>query len=291
MCNNLNTQKHRKEPEVLPTRPEFHRVERRLEITVLHSSSQRHKQGVLLKTAISSVYFGQIHTNACILFDEGAHNSFITEALARELEVKRTGTDTIQLAAFGDKKDWILHLKTATINLISDRKECIPINVLIVPTIATPISTRLQHTAALLPYISKLKLAHPVTARENFRISLLIGADHYWDIIEDEVIRGKGPTAVKSKIGYVLSGPVGADEKKSNHVLNVITSRANKASSLERSLFLENLVIIPPTDVSEKLDNLNTYQQTSIDYSVNQYTASLPWENDHEPLPFQLLRS
>ncbi|KAH3866489.1 hypothetical protein DPMN_029553 [Dreissena polymorpha] len=52
------------------------------------------------------------------------------------------------MAAFGDKKDRILHLETATIDVISDRKERIPINVLIVPTIAIPISTRLQHTAA-----------------------------------------------------------------------------------------------------------------------------------------------
>ena len=204
ICSNMNTQEHSQEPEVLPTRPET---------TVLHSSSQRHKQGVLLKTAISTVYSGQIHTDACILFDEGAQNSFITEALARELEVNRNGTETIRLAAFGDKKDRILHLETATIDLISDRKERIPINVLIVPTIATPISTRLQHTAARLPYLSKLKLAHPVTERDDFHISLLIGADHYWDIIKGEVIRGKGPTAMKSKIGSLLSGPVGADKQ------------------------------------------------------------------------------
>ncbi|KAH3851737.1 hypothetical protein DPMN_094221 [Dreissena polymorpha] len=74
--------------------------------------------------------------------------------------------ETIQLAAFGDKKD--LRMETATIDLISDRNERIPINVLIVPTIATPISTRLQHTAARLPYLRKLKLAHPVTEREDF---------------------------------------------------------------------------------------------------------------------------
>ena len=199
--------------------------------------------------------------------------------------MKQNGTETIQLAAFSDKKDRILHLETATINLISDRKERIPINVLIVRTRAPPISTRLHHTAVRLPYLRKLKLAHPVTEREDFHIPLLIGADHYWDIIEDEVIRGKGPTAVKSRIGYLLSGPVGAGEKSSNHVFNVITSRANEASSLERFWSLESLGIIPPIDEPEKRDRLNTYQQTSIEYSDNQYTASLPWKNDHEPLP------
>jgi len=35
---------------------------------------------------------------------------------------------------------------------------------------------------------------------------LLIGADHYWDVVEDKIVRGKGPTAMQSKLGYLLSG-------------------------------------------------------------------------------------
>ena len=34
----------------------------------------------------------------------------------------------------------------------------------------------------------------------------LIGADYYWDIVDDQVIRGQGPTALQSKIGYLMSG-------------------------------------------------------------------------------------
>ena len=59
-----------------------------------------------------------------------------------------------------------------------------------------------------MPHLRGLKLAHPVTSDENFAIYLLIGADHYWDIVEDTVIRGQGPTAVASKLDYLLSGPL-----------------------------------------------------------------------------------
>ena len=69
-------------------------------------------------------------------------------------------------------------------------------------------NTELQFNAAKLPYLKGLKLAHPVTGDWTFTISMLIGANHYWDIVEDSVIRGDGPTAVKSKIGYLLSGPM-----------------------------------------------------------------------------------
>jgi len=52
------------------------------------------------------------------------------------------------------------------------------------------------------PHLYGLPLAHPVQATGNFEISLLVGADSY---VQD---RGNGPTAVESRIGYHLSGPL-----------------------------------------------------------------------------------
>ena len=37
---------------------------------------------------------------------------------------------------------------------------------------------------------------------------MLIEADFYWKFIQDKIIRGNGPTAGESKIGYLLSGPL-----------------------------------------------------------------------------------
>ena len=45
-------------------------------------------------------------------------------------------------------------------------------------------------------------------SHEQIQISLLIGADHYWDIVENDIIRSLGPTGANSKIVYLLSGPV-----------------------------------------------------------------------------------
>jgi len=51
-----------------------------------------------------------------------------------------------------------------------------------------------------------MELEHPVTASEQFDISMLIGADKYRDVIQGEVIRGDRHTAVKCKTGYLLIG-------------------------------------------------------------------------------------
>ncbi|CAB4027962.1 Hypothetical predicted protein [Paramuricea clavata] len=39
---------------------------------------------------------------------------------------------------------------------------------------------------------------------EKFEVSLLIGANYYWEIVQDHIIRGAGPTAMESKLGYLL---------------------------------------------------------------------------------------
>ena len=82
----------------------------------------------------------------------------------------------------------------------------VPVTVLIVPDIAIPLRNTTNEQVRQLPYLKGLSLAHPVTTNENFRISLLIGTDHYWDIVEDDIRGGDGPTAVGSKLGYLLSG-------------------------------------------------------------------------------------
>jgi len=53
-----------------------------------------------------------------------------------------------------------------------------------------------------------IRLAHPVTDDENFELSILIGADYYWTLLEDHVIRGNMPIAIASNLGYLLSGPL-----------------------------------------------------------------------------------
>jgi hypothetical protein len=67
-----------------------------------------------------------------------------------------------------------------------------------VPKIATPFQNKVRAPIKDLPYLRKLKLAHPVTSDENFEISLLIGADHYWDFVEDHIIRENGQSINQS---------------------------------------------------------------------------------------------
>jgi hypothetical protein len=72
--------------------------------------------------------------------------------------------------------------------------------------IASPIWTHSTEITKL-PYLRGLKLAHAFPGHDGFTVNLLIGADYYWEFMEDKIIRGDGPTAVESKIGYLLFSP------------------------------------------------------------------------------------
>ena len=56
---------------------------------------------------------------------------------------------------------------------------------LIVPSIAAPLGSDTQARITELPYLQGLPLTHPVMNTDNFKISLLIGIDHYWDLVQD----------------------------------------------------------------------------------------------------------
>ncbi|XP_045157295.2 uncharacterized protein LOC123523710 [Mercenaria mercenaria] len=251
---------------------------------ILHSTTQS-RPSVLLKTAVAKVTSDGNCTDANILFDEGAQRSFITEELADKLQLSRSGTEVVQLAAFGSSSMKVSHKNKATVYLLTDNKERIDIDVLIVPTIAVPLRN-LHRTTSALPYLRGLKLAHPVTEDETFNISLLIGADKYWEIVGNRVVRGNGPTAVQSKIGYLLSGPlpIQSTDSATDYIMNLITSPPD-VSDLERFWKLESLGISHEKDEGTTSDYLTTYQMNSIEFKDGHYSAKLPWKREHQPLP------
>ncbi|XP_069118844.1 uncharacterized protein [Argopecten irradians] len=262
----------------------------------LHSTTITSHSEVLLKTAIAPVWSEFQHATASILLDEGAQNSFMSEDLAKELNIETTGTTNMKIAAFGGSESQIRHLKTARIYIESVSGERIPIEVVILPKIAAPIEMKARINAAKLPYLRGLQLAHPVTHHEKFNINLLIGADYYWSIVQDKVIRGSGPTAVKSKLGYLLSGPIITHKNSTTvassmgfmntAIMNILINHKSEEVDLEKFWKIESLGVKDTLDNSTSSTSyMEEYQNTSISFNNDRYTAKLPWREDHQELP------
>ena len=147
----------------------------------------------------------QSEVKANILFDEGSQRSFLIQELADTLSVQPHYTENICLSLFGSKAPSNQRMNTTQISIRARDGTLLPISVLIVPSIAAPLRSDTQASITELPYLRGFPLAHPVM---KFKISLLIGTDHYWDLVEDHIFHGNGPTATSTKFGYLLSGPL-----------------------------------------------------------------------------------
>ena len=132
----------------------------------------------LLKTAVATICNDDTHCDAHILFDEGAQQLFITQSLADQLGIHCTPIKPISLSPFGAHSSSIRWLPVATINIITPLEEEIPVHVLIIAQITTPLGNRSSNQLQDLPHPKNLNLAHPVTSDENFAVSLLSGAEH-----------------------------------------------------------------------------------------------------------------
>jgi len=99
-------------------------------------------------------------------------------------------------------------IQTMDVATVQIETGLIPISVMIVPTISTPIHNSCHPPLDTLPQLKGLKLTNPITHSQEFTISILIGTDYYWSFEQDRIIRGAGPTAQLSKLGYLVSSPV-----------------------------------------------------------------------------------
>ena len=162
----------------------------------------------------------------------------------------------------------------------------IPISVLIVPKIAPPLQNMLRTSLQQVPHLKSLQLAHAIIENENFEISVLIGADYYWSFVQDHIIRGDGLTAVQSKLGYLLSGPLPAHPHSSNiSLFHVSTQSMKEASDFERFWNIESAGTQPTVNNPDE-QFLQSYINTSITCQQNgSYSLKFPWKENHPPLP------
>ena len=241
----------------------------------------------LLKTAIAPISSEGLRIQGHILFDDGSQRSFITEEVAIKLNLKPTNSEHIAVAPFGAEYTTAQQLSVACVYVETESGESIPISVLIVPFIAAPLQNSVRASVNTFQYLQGLKLAHPITNEDNFQISVLIGADFYWTFIEDNIVRGDGPTAQQSKLGYLLSGPTQpVTPQCTTTSFHVAVMKLSVDSDPNQFWSLEETGTVPHTAQDTDGNFLQRYQKTSISQAKDgKYTARFPWKSDHPHLP------
>ena len=150
---------------------------------------------------------------ARVLFDTGSHRTFVTQGV-----VERAGLSPI-------RKE-ILGIKTFGSNNVDERERDV-VEIEMFP-LKSDRPTSVKVEAYVVEHISEISNEHPEVVKHNYPhlaniwfsdvsclqdslvVDVLVGIDSYFLLQEDEVIRGEpaDPVAIKTKLGWVLSGPL-----------------------------------------------------------------------------------
>ena len=98
----------------------------------------------LLKTVVAPISAEGLRIRGIILFDDGSQHSFITEEVATRLNLKPSSSEHIAVAPFWAEDTSAQHLSVACVYVKTESGERIPISVLIVPFIATPLKNSVR---------------------------------------------------------------------------------------------------------------------------------------------------
>ena len=241
----------------------------------------------MLKTAEVTLQNRLIDAKANALFDLGANKSFIKSSLAHQLQLSIIGFESVDLGVFGED-----NFKTRTFPVteakLATSDQPIHIRLLITNRIS---SNMKNYNRKLLmerfPDISNLQLA-PQCSGDPYELHLLIGADHYWDISNDRILRTSGPVCIDTKIGHLLSGPTDSQRHRHrsselNQIMEVVCADTDSLD-LTQYWSLESLGINPTDDEPHDFD-MNDYIQNRIIFEDGRYVAGLPWKTHHPELP------
>ena len=143
------------------------------------------------------------------------------------------------------------------------------------PQISTPIRNVPVRDINKFPHLQNIKLAHPPTDDKTSDITVLIGADYYWDIVVNHTIRGNGPTAVASKLGYLLSGPCYNNDIYQDTSTFFINAQPKQLDDISTRFW--DLQSIGITDTREEnKDDVHSFQDKFIKRENNHYVAKAP---------------
>ena len=226
-----------------------------------------------------------------MLMDNGSQRSYVTDKLKSQLQLKPIKRERIVLNTFGNDSFQKRKCEQIEVRLQGRYEEDVVITAATFPTICSPLQTMVevdqyQHLQGL--DLADCNYSDHDTSGNNIDMS-----DFYWDVVIGDLVRAeKGPVAVSSKFGWLLSGPMKVNQSKGDFVIsNMIiegieleevqaSSDTNVVEALQRFWDTENIGIngAPP---GETLDNFPP--SITFDWKQERYRICLPWKSTLRP--------
>jgi len=251
-----------------------------------HNNFVSSSNGVLLQTASA-----EISDSSClkkrytrILFDSGSQKSYLSQDLCDSLNLKPLRKERVIIKTFGDNDSSVKNLEVHQIKIKHRNRSgfCV-IEAYCVPNVCSPL-TRQEYVKSSYPHVKGLTLADENAKGQNLNVDVLIGLDFYHSFFTGNLRTGlKGPVALESKLGWVLSGKFGSLDERPHHCLQIHTMKAvvekeNDVIKYQLGRFWDiESVGNKETSVIDEFEN-------HIYHNGSRYVTKLPFKPDHDPL-------
>jgi hypothetical protein len=140
------------------------------------------------------------------LFDSGASQTWVKQDLAAELGLKIQQKTQFKVQSFGAQSSQINSYKVDfNLESLDGSSGLLPCTAYTAKAITGPMD---QYKPTKIPsHLRGLDLSNtPAYKNSTVYPAILIGAQHYWDFLTGEIIKGQ-PTAVRTVFGWCISGP------------------------------------------------------------------------------------
>ena len=247
---------------------------------------------VALQTALANVCSKE-GRKVRVLFDTGSHKTFITAKTVGKLGLETVRRERLGIKAFGRKTAEIEMREVVELSLkdLNGMGKEVRIEAFVVDTIADIANIHIEVIKEQYPYLKDLYFSDISKAEDTLEVDCLIGSDFYWSFQSGEVRRGNPgePVAVKTSIGWVLSGPIKGKSLNSVTSCNVnfltdSTALLTKTDNTDLRTQVDKLWDLDSIGI--RVDNeVYTSVIDNILFTGKRYSVGLPWKVAHKPLP------
>ena len=244
---------------------------------------------VALQTALAYVNGVQMR----VLFDTGSQKTFISKKAASKLSVVPVRSEKLGIKAFGRSASEIEKRDVYELTVCPMfAGKSVSIEAYEVCEISCISNVKAQEIKKNYSHLNKIVFSD-TTDQELLDVDILCGSDYLWNFQMGEAIRGGPgePVAVRTTLGWVLSGQIKSEKLLINDSVNVnlvhdtlTSSRREIESSFHKLWDLDSLGIKENDRVHEDVID-------HIEFTGERYSVRLPWKVGHGPVPLNYANS
>lgn len=223
------------------------------------------------------------------LLDGGSQRSFVRESLVKTLELPVLKKETLNLHTFGAEcpVSTERNIVKLTLESVWNENQKIEIAAIGTPQICTAVmKVPGEHVQNKLK-AKGLQLADVFSEDTNdSELSVLIGADYYWQIVSGRVERlTESLVALESIFGWTVQGPIPMLSVTDTTCMQICLEEDTQISKQLRAFWeVESLGILNKTTESpEEIEAVQHFNQT-VRFKDGRYQVELPWKPNKQEL-------